>query len=784
VAFIIDHGADIEYHGLYNLLIFAFFTVPILSIFACLQRLAARSGTGWRRVGLVALAAGCILVPMNIMFRRRLYRQWTSGLNGLQLHSSSPLHRSLAAGGDSPPAPVSKHPFLAAFAESHRYQWAGPWQGCEWPIDQISFPLMDLTPAGAYSFWMGRWWQCPGATVPDFQASARLAWDEDQIARMASAKGCDPASEVADVESMGSPERRSRKRFVPALLDLTCPLADPSTGEINQLSISIAPDLSGLAADVRGNFNKEQQFILAAMEGSVWTVDMASRTSKLSAPKPLTPDPPKEGGDKATPRPTGIRADVSVVSSDPDAASVTVQIGSATYGEAFVIRCGPKDQATLLINRPDLAIVARLQSRWGSTQPAESNLVDGKRHSKSIAAAGGALPSSSKPKPPNVIFIMLDAVARPHFERKLPKTVQMLESLQLPLVSGGESEFHMFDFLRYHSVAFNTHRNTMPFYTGRDFEQPGNEPLWEYFTREAGYASAYVRGMCEDWSSLYAGYASYPDYDMSAHACLPPVYPLDSPFSAINGPYSMRRRCIDDRTMIHTRNLEYGESFWHAHRDFPKYLHMVFLEGHEGSGDVLGLIDDDLSGFLHRVLVKKQGAANTILVVASDHGLHMGLPFIGTAQGAIEHMRATLLFGLPLRIQCPNAEAAAAFGEPTDEDKNMFIRKSELAMVAKNQHSLTTPWDGFLTLTAFAKRATVCFPPSLYKTADVAASPGTEVQPLGVCAVPDFRVRTERNNTAYAEMFGHRLFDAIPAEQDCAAARIDLDLCQCRRWYD
>ncbi|KAJ2816280.1 hypothetical protein IWW50_006556, partial [Coemansia erecta] len=57
---------------------------------------------------------------------------------------------------------------------------------------------------------------------------------------------------------------------------------------------------------------------------------------------------------------------------------------------------------------------------------------------------------------------------------------------------------------------------------------------------------------------------------------------------------------------------------------------------HEGTGEVLRTLDDALATFLEDI--RDSGELdNTVLIVGSDHGLHMGLNFAYTQNGRIEH---------------------------------------------------------------------------------------------------------------------------------------------------
>ena len=57
----------------------------------------------------------------------------------------------------------------------------------------------------------------------------------------------------------------------------------------------------------------------------------------------------------------------------------------------------------------------------------------------------------------------------------------------------------------------------------------------------------------------------------------------------------------------------------------------AFNEGHEGTGEVIGLVDDDLVEFLGEINYN-----NTAVFIVSDHGLHMNIMFAFREQSVIK----------------------------------------------------------------------------------------------------------------------------------------------------
>ncbi|CAO3572089.1 unnamed protein product [Mortierella alpina] len=247
---------------------------------------------------------------------------------------------------------------------------------------------------------------------------------------------------------------------------------------------------------------------------------------------------------------------------------------------------------------------------------------------------------------PNVMVMFMDAVSRRQFYRKLAKTSAVVASLDKTAQGGPQ----LHEFFRYHAVGFNTDANSRAIYSnsstsnGRDTPNP---PLWKDFY-EAGYITARVEDNCEDWSTQYTGVATsqYFDHELQAPFCLPPYYALEgNPFSNFEGPYSIVARCLHGNN-VHKYALDYMNQFRRAYPDQPWFQMGSFIEGHEGTGEVLLTADDDLARFM-KGLEEDGTLDNTIVFMLADHGLHMGINYMFTPNGRIEHMNPYLSVILP-----------------------------------------------------------------------------------------------------------------------------------------
>jgi hypothetical protein len=75
---------------------------------------------------------------------------------------------------------------------------------------------------------------------------------------------------------------------------------------------------------------------------------------------------------------------------------------------------------------------------------------------------------------------------------------------------------------------------------------------------------------------------------------------------------------------VHSYVFDYMQQFWNNYAGIPRFGLAMFNEGHEGTGDVIGIVDDDLHEFLSEGY-SSGSFDNTAVFLLADHGLHMGV---------------------------------------------------------------------------------------------------------------------------------------------------------------
>ncbi|KAG0595708.1 hypothetical protein M758_UG190600 [Ceratodon purpureus] len=244
----------------------------------------------------------------------------------------------------------------------------------------------------------------------------------------------------------------------------------------------------------------------------------------------------------------------------------------------------------------------------------------------------------------NVVFIFLDATSRRGFHRRLRKTVAALEE------ANNRDYTRLYQFFRYSVVEFCTEPNSRAMFQNTiESHNQTVPPVWDDF-RNSGYVTLFTADTCQDLAAAYMNRHSPHNTSSFDHELVAPFCHSDffaenaNPFGNFKGPYSITARCLKGE-QVHDHELRYLESFRNAYPGQPKFSLAWFLEGHEGTTEVLRNMDDGLVSYLTNLT--EQDWNNTAVIIAADHGLHMGLNFGISQNGAVEHKNPFLAMMLP-----------------------------------------------------------------------------------------------------------------------------------------
>jgi hypothetical protein len=106
------------------------------------------------------------------------------------------------------------------------------------------------------------------------------------------------------------------------------------------------------------------------------------------------------------------------------------------------------------------------------------------------------------------------------------------------------------------------------------------------------------------------------------------------------GPFALKARCMYGKH-VHQWVLDYFAKFWRSYVDVPRFGIAAFIEGHEGTGEVINLVDTDLASFLRDADLIDYNS--TVVFLVSDHGHHMSLWWTMHAESAVKENALPLL---------------------------------------------------------------------------------------------------------------------------------------------
>ncbi len=219
----------------------------------------------------------------------------------------------------------------------------------------------------------------------------------------------------------------------------------------------------------------------------------------------------------------------------------------------------------------------------------------------------------------NIFFLYTDAVSRPHFKRKMKKTIKLLENYYYNNPKK-KQKWNAYQFFKYNSFTKSTHQNVIPMFFGDK-----KKSIVKYF-KELGYITAYSQNQCNRYlfdpnKNYYSyGFETF-DHEFISLFCDPNYSHPEVYSSTLNGAFSVMRRCLyGNDTFNHV--FEYGKQFVEKYRNQRKFLKLAFMEGHEKSKEVIKLMDDALSNFIKYLM--KEFPTNSAIILISDHGNNMG----------------------------------------------------------------------------------------------------------------------------------------------------------------
>lgn len=126
-----------------------------------------------------------------------------------------------------------------------------------------------------------------------------------------------------------------------------------------------------------------------------------------------------------------------------------------------------------------------------------------------------------------------------------------------------------------------------------------------------------IKGM-NRWDHFGGPYTCDTNYDVRE----------DGSLNWFKGAQSSKRHCYY-RQGTQTILIDYLKQFWEAYPENRKFFRTHFSEGHEGTGELVATIDQDIADLL-QYFYDKNYLDDTFITILSDHGAHgvvLRLPF-------------------------------------------------------------------------------------------------------------------------------------------------------------
>ena len=399
--------------------------------------------------------------------------------------------------------------------------------------------------------------------------------------------------------------------------------------------------------------------------------------------------------------------------------------GTASLGESeFAFgRCGVSVKEAVLMNR--------------------FNETAAKRARKIAESFREQLHLPTPPRPIGIYLLIFDSVSRQHFYRNFPETIQFLND---HTNSPSHSNLSLFDFIINNADGENTppnmvsmlygfdiaHLKTM--LTGLSHQRPDHfqkyidsqqHAMWKLMEKQ-GFVTMFGFDTIWDYLSPYTGRVVDTDHMVSN------FFHAARRIFAYNE-FSLTQRCLGCHN-AHYYPLTYLSEYHDNYVGYNRFGYIHISTGHEHSGTVIKTADEDLKNTLEKMLLTNNPNEDFVLMIAADHGLHVG-NWDQAYEGFVENQ-------LPLHLLITNNQLLHRLGPDTME------------RLKHNSKRLVTRYDWYLT---FRHLSTV---PYGRLSAD------SELYNL-------WKLKTENSNAVSL------LLEDIPDNRTCADVGIPMYYCSC-----
>ena len=226
-------------------------------------------------------------------------------------------------------------------------------------------------------------------------------------------------------------------------------------------------------------------------------------------------------------------------------------------------------------------------------------------------------------KPKLIFFLTLDSMSRRHFFRKLPKVVELLNSLN------NNSNFSVFDFKIHNILGPDSISNQVPIFGGRDkfvrefkgnqkVDRLGEKAIWTML-RKKGFISLFGMENCDQYWPLSIGRMPNVDYAAGPFYCAVQKYSV----MRFDKSFTKTQRCLGGH-QTHYYILNYTNAVIDLNPDVNLFLYIHLNAAHEATGQHAATLNNDISTYLKDFFMKYEEKYDILIYLNADHGMRYG----------------------------------------------------------------------------------------------------------------------------------------------------------------
>lgn len=236
-------------------------------------------------------------------------------------------------------------------------------------------------------------------------------------------------------------------------------------------------------------------------------------------------------------------------------------------------------------------------------------------------------------KPMIMHFLTVDSFSRKHFFRKLTRTVEYLNELNV------QGEYAVFDNKVHNVIGTDTSRNQIWVFGKKDrnnvsgsknVDALGKSAIWNIM-RKKGFITFFGSDACNHNVPKVLGRSINVDHSVNLFYCAHYVF---GNYRAAKQNAS-RQRCIGQH-MSHAYLMNYTLELTNLYPSTNQWIYTHFAAAHEETGQHAEALDEDLKNYIQEYIQRYGEQYEIIFLLNGDHGMRYG-EFMTAAEAVQEH---------------------------------------------------------------------------------------------------------------------------------------------------